>query len=70
MFFLFFFIVSYLCFYVTGYSSSRIYGKHLWMGMTSSQLSDARFQTFLDVCSCMKSYDINFAQTSSRDHCY
>ena len=36
--FLGYFIVLYLCFYILGYSASKIFGLPLWVGVTPSQV--------------------------------
>ena len=38
IFFLDCFIVLYLCFYILGWSPSKVYGRYMWLGLTSSQV--------------------------------
>ena len=41
---------------------SKIYGKHLWMGISSSQILESCFETLEGVCCSKECCAINFAQ--------
>ena len=68
--FMLFYSMENVLFYVKGHSMSKIYGKHWWMRIIATQVSDLCIKTFPIICPFARSYTINSACIFSRDYPY